>query len=152
MQTVKTVCAAAFLLAAGITFPEVTKAGEGDCSILPEDVAIECLDTADLTDVQASFCGIWGEGKWGKVISHCLAIEKIEPGGAAEIVYAYGAHPRGYYESGFVRAKAVIKDDALKSKLPWGAFVKYQLNDDTLRGEYFDSGSRSYVTLSRFEN
>ena len=144
------VCVVAFLFVACVTFSESVRAG--DCSELPADVNIECFDATDLSTSQASFCGIWGESKWNNVLPHCLVVEKIKSSGAAHIVYTWGKAPQWrIHQSGFTRAKAVIKENTLKSKLSSGAFVKYQLDSGKLRGEYRRGSFRNSVTLKRFE-
>ena len=126
-------CVIAVLFVACVTFSESVRAA-GDCSELPADVNIECFDAADLSTSQASFCGIWGEGKWDNWLPTCLVVEKIQSSGAAHIVYTWGKSSE--YEGGFTRAKAVIKENTLKSKLPHGASVKYLLDSDELLGKY----------------
>ena len=139
------------VLFVAVTFSESVRAA-GDCSYLPADVNIECFDAADLSTSQASFCGIWGEGKWDNVLPTCLVVEKIQSSGAAHIVYTWGkAYQWGIRKGGFTRAKAVIKENTLKSKLPNGASVKYQLDSDELRGKYWGGGSPVSVILERFE-
>ena len=144
-------CVCAFLFVAWIAFSESARAS--DCSELPADINIECFDATGLSDSQASFCGIWGESKWDNMLPHCLAVEKIKSSGAARIVYTWGKAPQWrIYQSGFTRAKAVIKENTLKSKLPTsGALVKYQLDNDKLRGEYRRGIFRNRVILKRFE-
>ena len=150
MQIRKMACVSALLLGASVWFADGARAG--DCSELPADVKIECSDAADLSATQAAFCGIWGESKWNNVLPHCLAVEKIKPNGAARIVYTWGKAPQWrIHQSGFTRAKAVIEENTLKSKLPSGAFVKYQLKGDKLRGEYRRGSFRNQVVLRRFE-
>lgn len=150
MQIRKIACVFAFLLGASVLASESAKAS--DCSELPADVKIECSDSASLSTTQAAFCGIWGESKWSNVLPHCLAVEKIKSSGGARIVYAWGkATQWRINEGGFVRAKAVIKEGTLKSKLPNGAFVKYQLKGDKLRGEYRWKQSRHRIILKRFK-
>ena len=150
MQIRRVACVSAFLLGASVSFSDSARAG--DCSELPADVTIECSGAADLSATLAAFCGIWGEGKWNHVLSHCLAVEKIESSGAARIVYTWGKAPQWrIHKSGFTRAKAVIKENTLKSKLPSGALVKYKLNGEKLRGEYRRGSFRNQVVLGRFE-
>ena len=150
MQIRKMACVSAFLLVASVSFAESAKAD--DCSELPADVKVECSGAAGLSATQAAFCGIWGESKWSNVLPHCLAVEKIASSGAARVVYTWGKAPQWrIHKSGYSRAKAVIKDDVLKSRLPNGAFVKYQLKGGKLRGEYRWGSFRHQVVLRRFE-
>ena len=143
-------CVAAFLSAAYAALSESARAG--DCFELPADVNIQCFDASGLSDSQASFCGIWGEGKWDHVLPHCLAVEKVEASGAARIVYTWGKAPQWrIYDSGFYRVKAVIKENTLKSKLPSEASIKYQIRGGQLRGEYRRGSFHNQVTLKRFE-
>ena len=151
MQIRKMACVSAFLLGASVWFADSARAG--DCSELPADVKIECSGAADLSATQAAFCGIWGEGKWDNVLPHCLAVEKIKPSGAARIVYTWGKAPQWrIHQSGFTRAKAVIKGETLKSRLPNNSFVKYELKGNKLRGELRGGGFTNRVTLRRFAN
>ena len=150
MQVRKMACVSALLLGASIWFADSARAG--DCSELPADVKIECSDAADLSETQAAFCGIWGEGRWDNVLPHCLAVEKIESSGAARIVYTWGKAPQWrIYDSGFTRAKAVIEGKTLKSRLSNGAVVKYQVKGDKIRGEYRRGQFRNQVVLRGFE-
>lgn len=150
MQVRKMACVSALVLGASVLLAESARAG--DCSELPADVNIACSDAAGLSADQAAFCGIWGEGRWDNVLPHCLAVESIESSGVARVVYTWGKAPQWrIHKSGFTRAKAVIKDDVLKSRLSSGAIVKYQLKGDRLRGEYRRGGFRNKVVLSRFE-
>ena len=143
-------CVFAFPLIACVAFSGSARAD--DCSELPADVNIECLDATGLSTSQTSFCGIWGEGKWDNVLPHCLAVEKVESSGAASVIYAFGKAPQWrIYESGFSRVNAVIEENSLKIKLSNGAIVKYQLKNDELRGVYRLGRFRNRITLNRFE-
>ena len=150
MRIRKMACVSALLLGASVWFADSARAG--DCSELPADVKITCSDAADLSETQAAFCGIWGEGRWDNVLPHCLAVEKIASSGAARIVYTWGKAPQWrIHDSGYYRAKAVIEGKTLKSKLPSGAIVKYQIKDQELRGAYRRGQFRNQVVLRRFE-
>ena len=152
MHKTKVGCAIAFLFATGITFPGIVKADA--CSGLPASTNIKCFDVADLSDSQASFCGIWGEGRWERGLLHCLAIEKIKPSGIATVVYSWGKSPQRQIESGFVRVAAKIGDNTIKlSKFRNGAVVTYRLRNGELHGEYLDANGNIFgIILNRFEN
>lgn len=151
MKIRKIVGISVVFLGASVLLSETVRAG--DCSELPDDVKIECMDSTDLSDSQAAFCGIWGESKWNNVLPHCLAVEKIKPNGATRIVYSWGKAPQwGINRSGNTRSKAVIKKNILKSKLPNGAFVQYRLSGDKLLGTFNREGYQNSIVLKRFRN
>ena len=153
MLKIKVGCAIAFLFATGITFPGVANAD--DCSELPPSTNIQCFDVAGLSNSQASFCGIWGEGRWDDVLPHCLAIERIEPSGVATVVYTWGRAPEWQIRvRGFVRVEAEIRDNMLElSEFGNGAVATYRMRNGELHGEYLTAtGNISRVILNRFEN
>ena len=151
MQIYRMVAAASLLVVLAFCLSENAEAG--DCSELPSDVKTTCFDATDLSTPQAAFCRIWGESKWNNVLPHCLAVEIIRPNGAARIVYAWGKAPQwGINKSGYARAKAIIKEKTLKSKLPNGAYVEYRLSGDKLRGKFNREGYQNSIVLKRFGN
>ena len=137
-------------LLSGLFVGSLVQSAWAECDFLPVS-SVNC--PASLSSQEASFCGIWGEGRQGDKLPTCLAVE-IE-NGTTTIWYAYGEYaPWNIHRSGYREAKAQIKGDVLTAS--WLSVrgnrvdVEYRPDGDTLIGKWTRNNQTSVTVLPRF--
>ena len=116
---------------------------------LPSDATVT-PPTSDVPAGIAAFSGTWS-GHWnGSELPHVLVVQRIEPSGAARIVYAYSAYaPWNISRPNASRHVAKIEGGKLKATLSNGAEVTYWLDGPTLKGEYLRGSQITPITMQR---
>lgn len=116
---------------------------------LPDDATVT-PPGADVPAGIAAFSGTWS-GRWnGNELPHVLVVQRVEPSGAARIVYAYSAYaPWNIARPQAWRHAATIEDGKLKATLGNSAEVTYWRNGTSLKGEYLRGGQITPITMER---
>ena len=115
---------------------------------LPPDLRITAPPKA-IPKRAAALSGIW-TGHWSGVMTHTLAVERIN-GGRAAIVYAWGPAPAwGVKEGGWRRLQARIGAGVIEVDLSETERVRYRLDrNGALSGLYRDGARRRKSSLKR---
>ena len=117
---------------------------------LPDDATVTPPDSS-VPAGMAAFSGTWS-GRWnGNELPHVLVVQRVEPSGAARIVYAYSAYsPWNISKPQAWRHVAQIDGPKLKATLGNGAEVTYWREGEKLKGEYLRDGRITPITMEQF--
>ncbi len=117
---------------------------------MPPDLRIVPPDL-DVDPALARFSGAWGNGAWGGIAPAALAVERVHPDGAAEVVYAFGACPQFGLEPNWERRRGRIADGTLSLDGPPGVTTAFAFEaDGALVGRFVPpEGYQARVWLER---
>ena len=123
-----------------LTLVAITAACE-PAAIRPAEIAASTKIVAPAESVPAeyaAFSGLW-TGSWGGCLDGKLAVQTIDAGGKATVVYAWGDHCKGRFKRGTTSVNGQINNGVLSlERFRNNAKVTYTLRDDGALGGAYD--------------
>ena len=119
---------------------------------LPDDLTL-VPPAADVPPDIAAFAGVWGGDRWDGVLPHTLAVERVQPDGTANIVYALGMDRIAQSPQSARRVTGKISDGHLQVVLPNKDVLDYRPSADggLLGSSTTPPGWRSFALLHRID-
>jgi len=119
---------------------------------LPDNLTL-APPAADVPPEIAAFAGVWGGDRWDGVLPHTLAVERVQPDGTANIIYALGMDRTAQLPQSAKRLTGKIADGHLRLVLPNKDVLDYRLSADgrLLGSSTTPPGWRSFVLLQHIE-
>jgi predicted dienelactone hydrolase len=119
---------------------------------LPDDLTL-VPPAADVPPDIAAFAGVWGGDRWDGVLPHTLAVERVQPDGTANIVYALGMDRIAQSPQSARRVTGTISGGHLQVILPNREVLDYRPSADggLLGSTTTPPGWRTFALLHRID-